>query len=323
MTRVRSVLRLVVIPAGSLAVTVGVPLWFLGRLPDPMARHWSASGTPDGASSPILLTALAGGVVLVVWVALLLVERRGTPSSASSAVAFFLMSLLAVLQVVAVWANLDVAEWPEARAVGAPVALGAALVAVAFGGLGWVLTGSGAVPSGPAAAGPAPRMELGAGEDAVWFGMAESRGLAVLAVLLVGVAVVVGGVVAALVLVVAGLVVFFAAVRVGVSEHGVEIGLGWWGWPRRRIPLDEIMRAEVMDVEPLAMGGWGYRVVPGSMLRGARAVVVRRGPGIRLVRGMRPDLVVTVDGAAQGAGLVNALLERDGRVLPPTPGGGD
>jgi hypothetical protein len=105
-----------------------------------------------------------------------------------------------------------------------------------------------------------------------------------------------------------------AAVQVVVGPEGITIGLGWWGWPRRQIPFDEIARAEVLHVEPLSYGGWGYRIVASRVLTNARAIVVRRGPGIRLVREDRPDLIVTVDDAERGAGLINELLRRRGTL---------
>ena len=56
----------------------------------------------------------------------------------------------------------------------------------------------------------------------------------------------------------------------------------------------------------MSYGGWGYRVRPG-----VRAIVIRGGEGLRIGRTNKADLVVTVDDAATGAGLVNALLQRD------------
>jgi hypothetical protein len=97
-----------------------------------------------------------------------------------------------------------------------------------------------------------------------------------------------------------------SSVRVTASEKGFVVGFGWWGWPRRRIRLDAIDHAEALDdVRPIAYGGWGYRIT-GT----ATAVVLRRGPGIRIVRDRGREVVVTVDDPDRGAGVVNDLVTR-------------
>jgi hypothetical protein len=75
------------------------------------------------------------------------------------------------------------------------------------------------------------------------------------------------------------------------------------------VPMAEITRAEVEDISPMSYGGWGYRIRPG-----VRAVVVRGGPSLRLVRTDKADLVLTVDDPQTGAGLVNSLLARTQRL---------
>ena len=72
---------------------------------------------------------------------------------------------------------------------------------------------------------------------------------------------------------------------------------------RSRVPLDEVARVTAEVVEPLAYGGWGYRIIPG-----VRAVIVRQGPGLRVDRIDGPSLVVTVDDAGVAAGVLRAHL---------------
>ena len=96
-----------------------------------------------------------------------------------------------------------------------------------------------------------------------------------------------------------------AVVTWGVRVTGLTLS-GLVGVARYRIPLERIVGADVVDVVPLEYGGWGLRL----SRRGEIAVVLRGGPGLRVERrGGRP-LVVTVDDAATGAGLLRALLER-------------
>ena len=152
-------------------------------------------------------------------------------------------------------------------------------------------------------AGVAPTLDLAEPAGAVWSGRGTGKVTTVIALGVIAVGLVVWGW-SAVVLVLIGLVVLmFAVVRVTVSERGVVVSLGWWGYPAWRVPIDSISRAEVETVNPIAYGGWGYRLRPG-----VRAVVVRSGESIRLVRDDASDLVYTVDDAATGAGLVNAIL---------------
>jgi hypothetical protein len=99
------------------------------------------------------------------------------------------------------------------------------------------------------------------------------------------------------------LILAFAEVRATVSHRGVVISLGWLGMPSWTVPMAAISRAEVETVDAMAYGGWGYRLGPG-----VRALVTRGGEALRLVRPDKPDLVLTVDEAATGAGLINSIL---------------
>ena len=75
--------------------------------------------------------------------------------------------------------------------------------------------------------------------------------------------------------------------------------------------MEAMERAEVEQVNPMAYGGWGYRLRPG-----VRAVVTRGGEALRLVRTGKADLVLTVDDAATGAGVINSILGVDWAPKP-------
>jgi hypothetical protein len=167
-------------------------------------------------------------------------------------------------------------------------------------------------------AGPLPTVGLAPGQRAVWLGHASSR-------LLILVTVPVAAVLAAAALLVGppeGWIFLFAAAVVGVAAAltatidvtvaptGVRVGFGPFGVPRKVIPLDRIERADAIDVNPLAWGGWGYRVPrPGTS-----AVVLRRGPGVLLELAGNRRFVVTVDGAPEAAGLIKRLDPRRTRT---------
>jgi hypothetical protein len=78
---------------------------------------------------------------------------------------------------------------------------------------------------------------------------------------------------------------------------------------RLHVPIAEITTVDAIVVDPLdplAHGGWGIRLLPGL-----RAVVFRRGPGIRVVTADGRATIVTIDGAAEAAGVLRAHLDRE------------
>jgi hypothetical protein len=97
----------------------------------------------------------------------------------------------------------------------------------------------------------------------------------------------------------AGLLMLFgtlAFVHVGVRIDGecLEVRCGHIGLPRRRIPLDHVVDAQVDPrVTPHQWGGWGYRWRPEM----GTAVVVRRGEGLVLRMSDGRSFTVTVDDA--------------------------
>lgn len=98
----------------------------------------------------------------------------------------------------------------------------------------------------------------------------------------------------------------FTSVRVTVSITGVVVAYGTFGWPRTRIALRRIERADAVDVVPLSF----RRFSPTT-------VVLRKGPALSLALGgggMR--FLVTVDDAPTGAGLVNDMLTRSRTTQP-------
>jgi hypothetical protein len=101
------------------------------------------------------------------------------------------------------------------------------------------------------------------------------------------------------------LILGFSYISVVVGPTGVTIRSGALGWPRRHIPLDRISAARVVSIDPVAYGGWGWRVRPGLS-----AVIVRGGNGLELDLNTGARSVVSVDDAEQAAGLINDLLAR-------------
>ena len=72
-----------------------------------------------------------------------------------------------------------------------------------------------------------------------------------------------------------------------------------------RVPLDDIVRADVGPVPGIHRYSFGYRLVPGGVL-----VNVRPGDALIVTRAGGSRLLVTVDDAAHGAAAINALAAR-------------
>jgi hypothetical protein len=52
----------------------------------------------------------------------------------------------------------------------------------------------------------------------------------------------------------------FGRLRIEVEEQSLKIRFGYLGWPKRDIPLEEIVRTEVVTYRPIRQfGGWGIR----------------------------------------------------------------
>jgi hypothetical protein len=299
------------LPAAAIAVTSGLPLAYRGRLPDPIATHWGSSGLPDGSLPLIVDHVLMAVLVAIMTIGLLWAAGRADHVMARLLVAT--SSGLAALFLLLRWwtleANVGATEWTEAAAMtvsGGVLVLVASLLGGAFGW--WAARGR------PDRVTPSERIEatrLEAGEQLVWLGRQDAiLGRAAVGVaLLVAVAVVLASpvpvpAVAALVVgFVAVIVMTFTSIRVAIGPAGLLIRFGPLGFPRLRVAAADIVEVRVEHVEPLAFGGWGYRVVPGT-----RAVVIRRGEAMRVVRRSAPDLVVTIDGARIAAGVLAAQI---------------
>lgn len=306
-----------------LVVVAPVPL--LDRLPDPLATHWGLSGRADGAS-PYWLDAL---VMVLLWLVIAglplyrlirgdALRRRHDRRWMCAVLAGGGVFVLA-LQTMTILANLDRTDWRDAAPVGPGTLLAVFGVSALAGAIGWALARPGPDEEPPASGRrpPRPLRTLRSGERAVWVSSATAgwavtagSGLLLLAVLLgvlppletehrIVLAVTTGvSAVAALAL---------SGVRVQVNARGLAVAFGPLRWPVRRIPLDRIDRAFVDKRWPADVGGWGYRVRPGSstvMIRGGECLVVRYGSG--------RELAISVDDAERGAALLNSLVaERD------------
>jgi hypothetical protein len=207
--------------------------------------------------------------------------------------------------IVTVNANRGIVDWTEASDFNGLHIVVVFAVAVGLGAVGWWLAGPSAALAQESAHTPGPVAALDPGTSPVWSGRGRGTVLIAIGLVMLGIAVALWGAVSLFLILITVPIFMFSEVRATISQRGVVVSLGWLGIPSWLVPLAAISGAEIEEVSPLAYGGWGYRVRPG-----VRGIIVRGGPSLRLRRIDRPDLVLTVDDAERGAGILNALVAR-------------
>ena len=314
--RRRSWILGVVVPVLLTAAAWVVIVSLLPRLPEPVAVHWGPSGVDRTGSVAELVTSMAviSGISLVVMAALsVLTGRQSFTRRMTLGLAVALATVFAGISVASVVVQVDAATATDAAS---PEGwLIASLVAgVVLGMVAGALAGADPeqLASGPLAP-DAVTADLPDGQRTVWV-----RGVAGLGPTLTWVMLVVGTVLAVgawlltdtvIPLVVLGpllvLMLTMTAWQVQVDSRGLT-ARGTLGWPRLHVPAAEIERADVTTVRPFRdFGGWGLR----TNTAGTVGVVVRKGEAIAVERTGGRRLVVTVDGAATGAALLNTYAQ--------------
>jgi hypothetical protein len=304
--------RELIVPLLAVLVVAVLPVLVWARLPDPVAIHWGLDGRPDGSAplivDAVLLTLATGLVTLLPFAVAARADRdaaRTMLALSHGMAAFFVLLRWSTLQ-----RNLDAAVWSDAGPVtlldlavmlllSAPVAL-----------VGWWLGRH--HPDRPRTVRSVLPLTLPEDGRLLWTGRQAlptarvvGSGLLAAGALVTGMRVVPETLVLGGTLMLIGLLLWaFTSISVAAGPAGLRVRFGPLGWPVIRVPLADIDGVELEDVEPLAFGGWGYRVMPG-----VRAVVIRRGVGLRVRRIGRADLIVTVDDAATAAGVLQAHLD--------------
>ncbi|RCH59812.1 DUF1648 domain-containing protein [Streptomyces sp. SDr-06] len=317
MNRVRYRLVAISVLPFLLALAVDLTAYALlrGRLPDPMAGHFTAGGTADGTQSHTSYLVFVLVVHLGLAALWTIVARTADPVLRGMrwmiGAGYAVAGLVGYLMVAVLLANADAAD--PARVRMPPwqltVAAGCGALAAGIGSL-LLLTVPLPAPAPSPGPGEAEQLDLAEGEVAGWMRRAPSRVL-----LLTGLAVVAAGLVLlyaggwrpALAMLGGGLLCLaFSRPYVTVDRRGLTARPTALPWPRIRVPLSDVDRAVSREVKILAeYGGWGYRMRPGKsglMLRSGEAIVVRR-------RGGR-EFAVTVDDSTTAAALLNTLAHR-------------
>lgn len=302
-------------PAVAAAVAVAIALSWRSELPDPIVTHWGPTG-PDavGPVGPHVLAhvLIVMGFSLFMWAIGFFGGRDALTRRIVAAVAAFFGVLLsgALIGNLAVQRGLADAGEVGGADLGLALGFGGAVGAAALAA--WVSPGDQPQPTTEPLPADAPRLELAAGEQVVWVRQAGQQAALVIVALVAALAavaavvtrtwggpLVLGGALAVLLLVM--LRWTFVIDATGLTARSVLRR------PRIHVPLDEVLLAEEVQVDPLReFGGWGLR--RGRF--GRTGVVLRSGSALQVRRTGDRVLVLTVDDAATGAALLNALAER-------------
>jgi hypothetical protein len=290
------------------------------RLPEPMATHWGPGDVPDGSMAFGAFLAMSAGSWAVAWLILLGLTLHGRALAYRLGRSCWwgclsgISTLLIGMTFSTLSANLDTPHWTAARLPGWQIVAVVGVMAAAGGLAGFLGRGPAdqLVPDGQAP----PRLRLRAGQRTVWISRVVNWWLLLLngGVLALTVVtsvfssagrlpgVLAAGLVTVLVIVmVIGLLSMAVTVRAG--DDRLVIGLGPLGRPTRVIPLSTIESAWSETRRPGQVGGWGFRGPRGDstiMVRGGDCLVIGYRSGGRFA--------ISVDDAARGASLINALI---------------
>lgn len=319
----RFTLVALVLPLVLTVAALVVQLVALPHVPPTIAIHWGPSGAPDGFAAPwvqLVLTPVIGfGIPVLIALSALPGLRRGDRGPTYRMLGAFAAGMSTLFAVLMAWtfvAQAGLADAHDAPSV-VPALLVGFVAALAVGVGAWFVQpkqdrrNTTTVPAEPLTLAPA--------ENAAWFAVAElGRGsvIAISATCVVMVAATLlmwfaGAPIAATIGigVLAVIVILLAAgtstfhVLVDASGLTVRSPLGI---PRFSVALSDIRSVAVSDVSPLGeFGGYGIRSAVGAF-----GIVLRRGPAIDVTRASGRRFVVTVDDAARGAALLEALVQR-------------
>ncbi|MEO8261217.1 MAG: DUF1648 domain-containing protein [Pseudolysinimonas sp.] len=323
MTRfpVRIALVAVIVPVTLAAIGVALQLAWLPELPPTVATHWGFSGTPDAFgpswTMPVLLAALGALIPLMFGVILGRTVRPAGPTATQkllAAASLFAVTLVSIIVTASVAIQRGLAVGSASPAI-LPVFAVGLTVALVLAAAGWFLMPRAVSGASAAQAAPAP-IRVAPGELVVWVGHARFSTWTIVALCLTValVTAVIAFVIAirgawplAIVpVVVAVAVLGTASWRVRVDGEGLTVRAAL-GWPKFRVPLDDIASASTSQVVPLGeFGGYGIRWGLGRRL----GVVTRGGEALEVHRRDGRAVVVTVDDADTAAGLLTALAAR-------------
>ena len=306
------------LPAACAAALVLPVVLFGDDLPDRVASHFDASGTPDGSMTPAELLLWSGLLMVLPGVLMLVaagVKSRRMPRPWPPFLAglgAFLAVLGSGIAVETVVTQRGLDNWTDASGPG--LGFVAVIGAATVGGVVAALIAKNLPYNSESAAFAAdpdadvPTIDLASGERVVFIETISPGWMLWLTATVLAIAVALAALavwqVAAIMAISALPLLLFSAMRVQVDQDGLTVRSALLGFRFAKIKTEEVEQATVIDVEPMKWGGWGYR---GSLkLAGTAAVVLRRGPGVHIKLTGDRVFVVTLDNPRGAAAVLNA-----------------
>ncbi len=328
MTRSSLTIRLLAVSAIAPLVIAGVGIaLMLDWVPQasrPVVVHWGVSGVSHGpaVTYPAAVAILVVALVVLLSAVLAGTVRAGRPSVQQKAIAVVPVWLSVFLSGSAAWllyAQLD----SRTLVSPAPMLLIAAGAGVVLAVGAWFLLPAASPLTGERDHTSVPARPVATGEKIAWFGQAAAAPALVVALVALAVIMLAAGIVvtliyspAGLLLVLVALIVAFATStldwHVSIDERGL-VARSLLGFPRFRVPLDEVSSASVVELNPLVdFGGWGIRFGLGKRT----GIVMGSGEALELFRRPSGSLVITLHDARGAAEVLAGLVARAGTPSP-------
>lgn len=317
----RFALVTLVLPAVVTTAGVVVQLAALPQAPARIPMYWDGSGAPTGwgpAWLPLVLTVVLGlGLPAVFGLSSLPGLRRGDRGPGFrlfGAQGLGISVLLTIVTTSLLLRSVGTTSAEDSRGWLPVVAGLAAGVAAAL--VGWFLQPRGSRLAATRAVSP---LELAPSERAAWMhtaslpvpAVAVITAAATIVAVRAGFGWVVGdrhgiaAILTAVALLLLALLATTVVFRVRVDARGLSVQ-SMVGVPRFRVAPQDVASVAVVDARSLGVAGsWGIRVLPNRV-----TIVMRSTTGIRVTRRDGRILFVTVDDAATGAALLEALAAR-------------
>lgn len=324
--RARLTFFLVAVVAPVVFVTVGVItlLVWSPSLPDQVATHWGPSGADAfGPAIGYLWILLGVGLGLPALMAITTLVAVGAHWGGAPRLMGALGAGLAALAMTMTLGSLAIqrgladptAAPTDVPGIGGVIGLSFAALLI-VGAAAWAVQPR-VLPEPARTLEPRHTVHVAEGERVVWLATTSMPraavaalllllvGLVALAAFMLGTGVEGGWVVAAVVIVVTVALAATTVFRVRVTPEGFA-ARALLGWPRVTIPLDEIESARAVDISPFGdFGGWGWRIA----VDGRTGIVMRRGSAVEITRRDKRPFIVTIDGAAEAAALLQTYVD--------------
>lgn len=304
-------------PAAVVLAAVAVALSWRSELPDPIATHWGLHGVdgfgpfgPNLAAHALIVAAFS----LALWGLAFFAGRDSLTRRLCNSTAVWFAVLFSTVLVGNLSVQRGLTDATEAGDTGG-VLVGAFVLATSLAVVAaWATPADPPLPATAPVPDDAPMLALHDDEHVAWVQQVGQAGTMIIVVssatlvlvLELGLGARMWAFSALFAAVVGLLLVVMLRWTVTVDGEGLTLR-SLLRHPRIRVPLDEVVAAEQVQVSPLReFGGWGLR----TGRAGRTGVIVRKGPALQVHRTGGRVFVVTVDDAATGAALLNTLAAR-------------